>query len=449
MRILFIDDDNSIRQLYTMLLDNIIDDVDIVETISGNRAIKVLNNERNFDIILCDYYMKDGNGDVVFKYLEREKINIPFILFSTENLDTLKGFTTLYTKNPLNAYIKKPISPKKFKLVIEDILRRIFSDFVEAAESKFMKIRYIYFLRFNKVLCDIYIRLAENKYVKFINSNDYYTKEVLKKYLLEEQKFLYITKNDYDSFSVSFAETPFLIQDDNLDVEEIENAVTSTVEIVHNLIQTTGMGTSVVQLVDSCVSQINKSVDNKKNKVNELLKKVRNRKDYINDHSYLVAYVASSICKYLGWESNNAYNKVTYAALLHDSLLDNPQLAWEIDSDHPSLHNLSEEEISIYKNHPIETSKIIEESDSFPQDVELIVAQHHENPEGTGIPRGLTPLKTSPIVAIFIIAHAFVYEMYQVDFNKKKYKAILNKLKARFKSGNYKKPMQALYDNYK
>ncbi len=450
MRILFVDDDASIRQLYTMLLDNIIENVDIVPAISGKQAINTLKKDMNFDLILCDFRMEDGNGAIVYEFINKKTKKIPFLLFTTENINDLSEFKDFFRSNALNHFIRKPIKPAKFKEEISQVISRINTNFVTESESFFKKIRYIYFLRFNKVLCDIYVKLSKDKFIKFINKHDEYTKDHIKKYLREGEQFLYIREEDYNNFAISFAQTPFLIQSENYKSDQLENAVTNTIEIVHELIQSTGIENTVVSLVDNCVSKINSDSATTVDRLASLLNRVRNRKDYINDHSFLVAYTASAICKKMNLTTDIIFEKVTYAALLHDSLLDDPQFAWEADSPTslPSLINYSQVQLELLKNHPVETAKIISEANRFPKDVELIVAQHHENPEGTGFPRNLTAVKTSPMVAIFLVSHAFIYEIYRIDFDSSKYGTIIRGMKKRFSKGNYKQPMKALVTLY-
>src|SRR3989339_302068 len=199
MRILFIDDDDSVRQLYTMLLDNLVDNVEIIPAISGNQAIKILKEDANFDLLLCDYRMEDGNGDIVYQYIKKNLPKTPFVLFTTEDINNLEVFKNFFRDNVLNCFIQKPVKPAKFKLDMAGLISRISSGYILESNTAFKKIRYIYFLRFNKVLCDIYIKLSKDKFVKFINSGDEYSKENIKRYLRPGEQFLYITESDYNS----------------------------------------------------------------------------------------------------------------------------------------------------------------------------------------------------------------------------------------------------------
>jgi response regulator RpfG family c-di-GMP phosphodiesterase len=41
----------------------------------------------------------------------------------------------------------------------------------------------------------------------------------------------------------------------------------------------------------------------------------------------------------------------------------------------------------------------------IPSDVDIVVLQHHERPDGTGFPRGLHSHQISPLASVFIVAH--------------------------------------------
>ena len=51
----------------------------------------------------------------------------------------------------------------------------------------------------------------------------------------------------------------------------------------------------------------------------------------------------------------------------------------------------------------------------MPPDVDSIIAQHHERPDGSGFPRGLTHLRIGPLATVFIVAHDIVTYLFDND----------------------------------
>ncbi len=85
----------------------------------------------------------------------------------------------------------------------------------------------------------------------------------------------------------------------------------------------------------------------------------------------------------------------------------------------------------------------------FPElapDVDVIILQHHELPDGTGFPRGLHAKQISPLACLFIVAHEVVTVIMRnrdagVDFQIREF---LNDRKQVYATGNFKKVAVAL-----
>jgi len=120
LRILIVDDDESIRQL---LSHNLRQDFGAVvdEANSGNDAIKFIRWGFRYCLIISDYNMPDGNGAVLQNYLVENKIESFFFFYTSESNvavnDNHKRFLGV---------IQKPNIQKLFeKLVIEICERNI------------------------------------------------------------------------------------------------------------------------------------------------------------------------------------------------------------------------------------------------------------------------------------------------------------------------------------
>lgn len=81
MRILYVEDEETMRELIAhMIKDDI--ECDLVVVHSGNEAIKLLENDTNFDVIVSDYEMPDGNGGKLLEYVAQKGLSSYFILFT-------------------------------------------------------------------------------------------------------------------------------------------------------------------------------------------------------------------------------------------------------------------------------------------------------------------------------------------------------------------------------
>ena len=81
MRILLVDDDKEIR----FALANVFQakhKFTVVEAGSGQEAIATLTAQNDFTLIISDFQMDNGNGDVIVDFLKNQKIDVPLVFFS-------------------------------------------------------------------------------------------------------------------------------------------------------------------------------------------------------------------------------------------------------------------------------------------------------------------------------------------------------------------------------
>lgn len=448
MKILFIEAQDLIRQRFTLCLDNLPLDIEVVEAASEKGALEHLRSNGPFELVICGHEPGRFDAAAFYASINQIDLGIPFIILSNEDLNSRSELQGNFKKNPLNRILSKKSTSKDFTRKIWEVIKVKNNLNFEYEEEEYKKIRLIYFLRFNQVLCDVYVKLNDQKFVKIINKDEFYTRDDFRKYTQRNIEYLHILSEDYEGFGVSMAKTPFLIENKNLSSDQAEQAVSTTVEIIHDLAASVGITDTVLNLVDYSVyqveSQLESTKDKKTKEIYDLMTKMRDRKDYLYDHSYLLSYIACEICSQLDWDSEETRNKLIYASLLKDIKVTNADLAMAVDLQSSELLNYTAEEISKYKRHPQEAADMIREAKTFPLNIEDLVLQHHENPEGTGFPRNLDANRVNQLSATFIVAHNFVNELYREDFNRKEVINILSRMKKRFGVGSYKGPVTAL-----
>ncbi len=306
----------------------------------------------------------------------------------------------------------------------------------------FRQIKIKRFLNFNQVCCDGYLKLSETKFVKFIAKNQEFDKSTLEKYQDKGVEQVYIENESYEVFCNQFSDLVSNRLKQSLNFNEEIQAVAqlaafqSTRDMAREFGVSQVAADKVKESVEANLKSLSKNTD-----LSTLLNRILRGGDYISERSLLVSYFAGQICMKTSWSSTAALEKLSMAALMHDMALDENRLAKCRTSD--DLNKLSEESAKKVKEHPGEAAKIISEGKSVFSDVEAIIIQHHERPDGTGFPRGLGALSISPLSCIFIIASEFAYEVYGKPSNKVDIEAIKEKFKNTYSKGNFKKPLAA------
>lgn len=116
------------------------------------------------------------------------------------------------------------------------------------------------------------------------------------------------------------------------------------------------------------------------------------------DHSVNVSILSTYLAMQMGYSHQVILQHVGIGGLLHD--IGKARVRIE-DSDGPEVIEVK------MKEHPLIGLRMLESQQRVPNEVKMIVAQHHENNDGTGYPKGLRAGNIYDLARIVSIANAF------------------------------------------
>lgn len=194
------------------------------------------------------------------------------------------------------------------------------------------------------------------------------------------------------------------------------------------------------------VSKVLKDVkENKKlSKVLKSLKVDRKEDNYIDEHINLLINVSSALAIQLEWSTDQTFEKLIYASYLHDiTISDRPDLAkFQTRQEIENASNLHKADKEAAFNHPEHAGKVIDELANIPPEVDIIVRQHHERPDGSGFPMGVDHNRINALSTLFIVAHDFCdYIINTADWSVKGY---CDQATEKFKGQHFRKVVYAL-----
>jgi two-component system response regulator PilR (NtrC family) len=117
-RILVIDDEESIREFLTILLEKEGYEVATADSVgAGTRRL----SEGSFDLVMCDLKLPDGSGLEVLEEARRRSIDWPFIIITAHT-------TPQHALESLRAgaaeYLSKPFNVDDLKIILRNLLAR-------------------------------------------------------------------------------------------------------------------------------------------------------------------------------------------------------------------------------------------------------------------------------------------------------------------------------------
>ncbi len=432
-------DNKDVKELLTFQVTSRFN-VQVKECGSARDAVELLKADDKVCELLVGPY--NGPNSVLVKYLRERKESLPVLFFydplvvkpDAESLDGLEVVGTV-----------------EFAKLVDGVLGAIqnYLHIMEAGlsgASEFCPIRTNLLIRVSPLKSDVYIRLSEKKFVKLFRTGDEFDANDLERYYQSKNvEYMYLRRGDTAEFINKFrAELEELLTRDDLRQEEALAAAEMAQEAIHELVHHVGFNEEVQELAKKNVALTLKGVGSNP-KLADLIGKITREGNYISQHSTLLAHVACCVAKEMEWGSEATFSKLVLAAYMHDISVTNPELAKintlrELEA---KKQGFPPEEAKAYHLHPARSADIVRSFSEVPADVDNIVQQHHERPNGSGFPRGLLFNYISPLSSLFIVSHDLAQEILfkRAAFNLEKF---VDERRGIFNQGNFKKVMAAL-----
>lgn len=393
-------------------------------------------NDTGIDLIVAG---QNPESEKLFKYVLSANAKTPFILVG-ENLKENSTYPELNIMGKMN----HTEIPHNLISLIKGNFRTITQS---QDDDEYCRIHTELLLRVVPLASDIYIRLSKSKYVKMFQTGSSFTKEEYEKYMVRRQiNYFYIKKTECQEFLTKLnQDLTRLLQESSKDDHEIFENVNDIQEVIGQLSGKLGFTEEVQDLVKKNMKLTMKAIGQSK-KLTKIISDSQLRgKNYLSSHSVMMASVACSIAAEMKWTSDRTFEKLVLASLLHDIHFQNPDLAklGKKSEIEPMKESLSEEDYKLIMGHPIKCANLLKMMSEVPGDVDIIVLQHHEYPDGSGFPKGLQAHQISPLSALLIVSHEIVDMMIKqrLDFTLSQFLASHSHL---FTSAAFKKIGKAL-----
>lgn len=424
----------------------------ITDVRSEAEAIGLLVTDTKIEIVIIDARKKWDN---FIKFVQEKKPDIKFIEIykDSENFKSiLPSDFNVIERIPLNK-----ISEKIPEILIANLKNNSNSDnqsniqlsekdVVQTSDVEFSRIKTNLLLDASPLNADIYIRLSAQKYIRLFAKGDPFEKEDLEKYLTNKKvEYLYVKNNETSEF---IAKLDNLIQNllANEEVQGVEltNESINITQTVFDLAKKVGFTPEIQNAVKSNADVLIKSMNGNKKMTSLLGRLKKNPDQYIAIHSNIVAQMSCSIAEAMGWKSDTTFKKITIASLLHDVMLNDQEIAKIQTLNELEKHkvNFIDADVKDFPNHPAKAASEAKLFSEIPADVDSIISQHHERPDGSGFPRKLTSSQISPLAALFIVAHDLVNDlMTNENFTLDTF---MESRKEMYPTGNFKKAYLAI-----
>jgi HD-GYP domain-containing protein (c-di-GMP phosphodiesterase class II) len=306
------------------------------------------------------------------------------------------------------------------------------SDYFELPLEVFEKVSYLHI--------DTFTKIGESKYVKIISDTDKKPMDQFFHFKQKGIKQVYIARKDLGKYLLKAQE--FLINKFSksarvMDEIEIGDFIFEFSKVALDFV---GVTEQVYGVVNDQIGKISKDVTANKNP-GKLLKEAAEAKNYLSSHCVMTAYLSVFILQRLNLSEPSNFRKLIISSLFHDISLTDQNVS-KISHVTDDMDSKTKKTVLNHMNLSCEfIEKIVKVGE---EDIFNIIKQHHERPDGTGFPKGLSGKNIKPLPAIFIFAHEVVRFFFESNFNLPGLQYALSKMDDCWKEGNFEKPYNAI-----
>lgn len=250
---------------------------------------------------------------------------------------------------------------------------------------------------------DLFVRLAEEKFVLVGKAGTHSNVDQFKNYQNKEIAYLWVRKKEYYKMahqSITLAGIALTKKDltDKQRTSLVAHAARSVFRQLHHLGFDLELYNGAKQIMEAVVGLIeNHRV------LTDLFESLAGVSDQLLSHSLAVSSLSVVIGQALGYEKKVTLEKLAMGGLLHDIGLK----AIPAELVKKPMATMTSEEIQLWETHAYKGQQMLLSLGIVPDDVVSIVYEHHENSIGQGFPQRLRDVKIHPLAKVVVLADAY------------------------------------------
>lgn len=454
MKALFICDNKEDWNLLRNLFHAHFKNVELTCVQKCQEALDTLMFEANFGVILIECSIKESDPTHLAENIFDTIGERPLIFIGTDAMIKDCVSDDFFNSYDMINICHKPYNPPELVEVINQAIgwseqQEMEDNIIEVDNEELLPLKLRNFYLYDQVPFDVFIELTKTKYLKAISANQKYPQSTIQDFRKRNIKYLYLEKNEHLKFlesSISKISQSFhqLKSDDRQ--RRLQTLIAATL-ITHQYIRDVGVSESLRGFLDLIITQISKSLEGFTS-LTELLLTFPMEHGDLAEQAVLKALMSEYLVRSLDWRSESTRAKTTLAAILHDAFLEREEWSVITYQDHPALDNIGAKSKENFFNHPLKAAESAHFFTQYP-DVDFIIEQHHEQPDRTGFPRGLSVGKITKLSAIFNLANNFVIQLVINGITKGSIRNICQSFDSLYNVGNYKEPFAELIKELK
>lgn len=432
MKVLIVDDEKDLLELLSFAVEAEFGEAEIFNAESGEEALEILGDHK-IDLVISDYLMPYMDGGKLKEQILSTYPGCAFVFCSGALPEVEHNDSRLF-----GTIIKPQIS--EGLTIIANKWRERYN--VQGPNDEGMIGISLEALVYLGVMpTEIHMQLGVGKFVKYYSNQDVFAVDDFEKLKQKGVCRLFVKRKDREAFQSYFDKNYQGLS--QLNEEEQKTNFRKNSDFMNDALAFYEFSEKAIEQSERWINAAMKALEKDERLLELIQKLLKDPGCYLCAHTSLVSLFCVELALKMDWKNDATLFKLMLAALLHDAKL-------EGHLDEGAMEELKKEgkrEWRDFMEHPSVTAAFVRDLPQLPPDVDRLVMDHHENPQGTGFPKKLSAVAISPLSALFVMAHEisdYVWHQCQNGQKRKLNKALIEEqFSHRFNAGQYRKIWQA------
>lgn len=320
--------------------------------------------------------------------------------------------------NPLSpSRRRRRANPKEFKEIFSRYRLEVVNDQPEKPDRDAayvpVDIRFLRSARRN-LCCDVFVRLGGDKMTRVFSRETGLDFERLAQYIAKGVREVFVDKKDIEAFSKYIKVSPeqVISNEQTTNEEKVAALLDMAEQNMTEIFQFLEVPDKVAQKTQSIVNNFIEALEKEPKLLSGLIRSI-DHNNFLFQHAVLTSIMSMLLADRAEQANRKMLQICGIGGLLHD--IGMSQLPKEIVYPQKEL---SPEQWKEMRRHPLLGMRMIETSQIVPEEVRLIVFQHHEEPNGNGYPNNLRGPSIFYPAKIVAIADCFASMITDRSFRK-------------------------------
>jgi hypothetical protein len=445
MKGLYLGSSDEEFELVSNLIKTYFHQISLSRAISHDEAMGLISYDGPFGFFV--FYLKDNQFD--------PNKTLPAMIDFTGNRPTLfignlVTIQSLVTQDLLNLHEKNkviydPIVIEDFRLGVSEALswvkdQEFEESIIEVNKSDYipMKIKNFYYAKESQF--DVYMEYTPTQFIKIISKNKPYTFSFLDTYAKKGVRQLYLFKDDHLKYlELQIKKCESKLNSFQLNGNDAFLVQMEAIDLAHSYIKTVGATDTIMKFLDVYIQSIRNTFDTNLDLVS-ILDKFPTQNSGISYQTLMITYTMEAFLHKYEWNSDITRRKSIFSVLMCDLYVLEGQYKILLLPHEESEYSSEEKNHSL---HPQKAAEISRRFSAFPE-VDFLIEQHHELPNGKGFPHGILSIKITTLSALLILSTNFCTKLEGQSITYENIKEIIQELSETMRIGNFREPFAKL-----